>query len=213
MSSLDDASDNYHHRLSTTGCEAPDANCVLAHVNFSSLDYGWIQCVNSIHNTYTCTHVYICEHGYSCESGFLHIVVRGHTTRHTVRNTLLRWICMSYRPSLNTFPTQRAAMRVSISGSTYCMSPVASRMMTCGREGQKKKRRANPRTNKKIKIYICSTKRAACNSNYLKDKRLRKRKTCGSSIGSAGCCCVLTKAANTSDRWIGRLLLLCASTE
>ena len=35
-----------------------------------------------------------------------------------------------YAPSVNTFPTSLAAMTVSMSGSTYCMSPVASRIIT-----------------------------------------------------------------------------------
>ena len=37
---------------------------------------------------------------------------------------------MSYRPSHRIFPVHRAAISVIINGSTYCMSPVASSMIT-----------------------------------------------------------------------------------
>ena len=35
-----------------------------------------------------------------------------------------------YVPSVNTFPTNLAAITVSMRGSTYCISPVASKIIT-----------------------------------------------------------------------------------
>ena len=48
----------------------------------------------------------------------------------TILKAIQHYSTIQYVPSVNTFPTSLAAITVNMRGSTYCISPVASNIIT-----------------------------------------------------------------------------------